>query len=66
MHKQPRLLPSWERENYIFPKVTKMGSPIEAAHTQQKLTQVTLPDFTWTYFFPLSYDESYLWAVRNN
>ena len=46
MHKQPRLLLSWDRENYIFPKVTKMGSPIEAARTQQKLTQVTLPDFT--------------------
>ena len=56
MHKQPRLLLSWDHENYIFPKVTKMGSPIEAAHTQQKLTQVTLPDFTRTYFFPLSYD----------
>ena len=56
MHKQPRLLLSWDRENYIFPKVTTMGSPIEAAHTQQKLTQVTLPDFTWTYFFPLSYN----------
>ena len=58
MHKQPRLLLSWDHENYIFPKlkVTKMGSPIEAAHTQQKLTQVTLPNFTRTYFFPLSYD----------
>ena len=56
MHKQPRMLLSWDRENYIFPKVTTMGSPIEAAHTQQKLTQVTLSDSTWTYFFPLSYN----------
>ena len=48
---------SWDRENYIFPKVTKMGSiiwpqnrqkwcrcserPVE--HTQQKLTQIPPP-----------------------
>ena len=51
-----RKLLSWDRENYIFPKVTKMGSILiwlqnrlwwgrgterPAAHTQQKLTQVT-------------------------
>ena len=51
MHKQPRLLLSWDRENYIFPKVTTMGSPIEAAHTQQKLTQVTLSGFYMNLLF---------------